>query len=131
MQNGSVRFGYIHFAFLGEESFWAAEASECAAEQNLFWEYHDTLFANHGGENQGAFSKENLKKFAAGMPLDTAQFNECVDSGKYVEVVQQEVAFAQQLGVQSTPTFALNGQPIVGGQPFETFQQMIEAALGR
>lgn len=131
MQNGSVRFGYIHFAFLGEESFWAAEASECAAEQNLFWEYHDVLFVSQKGENQGAFSKDNLKALANKLDLDQAQFAACLDEGQYTDIVQQEVAFSQQLGVQSTPTFALNGQPIVGGQPFETFQQMIEVALGR
>jgi protein-disulfide isomerase len=131
VKNGSVRFGYVHFAFLGDESVWAAEASECADEQGKFWEYHDLLFNNQHGENGGAFSKDNLKKFAATLGLDTTQFNACVDSGKYMDVVKKEVAFGQQLGVQSTPTFVLNGQPIVGGQPFETFQKMIDAALGR
>ena len=43
---GEVRFVYRHFAFLGEESVWAAEASECAAEQGKFWEYHDILYEN-------------------------------------------------------------------------------------
>lgn len=126
-----MRFGYVHFAFLGDESVWAAEASECADEQGKFWEYHDLLFNRQAGENQGAFNKDNLKQFAATLGLDATQFNACVDTGKYTDVVKQEVAFAQQLGVQSTPTFALNGQPIVGGQPFETFQQIINAELGR
>ncbi|RME42104.1 MAG: DsbA family protein, partial [Chloroflexi bacterium] len=58
MQTGVVRFGYQHFAFLGTESEWAAEASECAGEQNAFWEYHDLLFERWGGENQGAFNKD-------------------------------------------------------------------------
>ncbi len=131
MRDGNVQFGYVHFAFLGEESFWAAEASECADEQGKFWEYHDLLFNRQAGENQGAFNQDNLKQFATTLGLDATQFNACLDSGKYTDVVKREVAFAQQLGVQSTPSFVLNGQPVVGGQPFETFQQMIDTALGR
>ncbi|RMF45155.1 MAG: hypothetical protein D6755_08385, partial [Anaerolineae bacterium] len=65
IENGQVRMGYIHFAFLGQESLWAAEASECAADQDAFWEFHDKLFNSQNGENRGAFSKDNLKKFAA------------------------------------------------------------------
>ena len=85
-----VRLGYWHVAFLGEESQWAAEASECAADQDKFWEYHDKLFASQNGENQGAFNKDNLKQFAADLKLDTAAFNECLDSGKYTQAVQEQ-----------------------------------------
>ena len=127
---GKVRIGYIHFAFLGPESFAAAEASECAADQNAFWEYHDKLFNSQNGENRGAFSKDNLKQFAADLGLDTAIFNQCLDSGKYTEYVQSQVDMGQQIGVQSTPTFLVNGQAVVGAQPFETFQQAIESVLG-
>jgi protein-disulfide isomerase len=124
-----VRFAYVHFAFLGAESLWAAEASECAAEQDAFWEYHDFLYENQNGENRGAFSKENLKQFADQLGLDTDKFNQCLDSGKYTEVVEQENEVARQLGVQSTPTFVVNGAPVIGAQPFESFQQVIEAFL--
>ena len=129
MNNGKVRLGYLHFAFLGEESQWAAEASECAAEQDKFWEYHDLLFARQSGENRGAFSKENLKKFAEEMDLDQKQFAECLDSGKYASLVSGQTSFAQQLGVQSTPSFIVNDQPLVGAQPFEAFQKLIEVDL--
>lgn len=124
-----MRLGYVHFAFLGPESKWAGEASECAADQNAFWEYHDFLFNNQNGENKGAFNKDNLKAFAVQLALDPQTFNECLDSGKYTEIVQQETAWAQSLGVQSTPTFVLNGQGIVGAQPFEVFQQAIEGYI--
>jgi protein-disulfide isomerase len=122
--------GYFHYAFLGEESLWAAEASECAADQDKFWEYHDYLFTHQNGENQGAFSKDNLKAFAAELKLDTEAFNECMDSGKYTQAVQEMSQIARQLGVQSTPSFAINGQAVVGAQPFDTFQQIIEGYLG-
>ena len=127
VKTGVVRFGYLHFAFLGPESGWAAEASECADEQGKFWEYHDLLFARHSGENQGAFSKDNLKKFAADLKLNTGTFNACLDSGKYASVVQADAEFLQSLGVQSTPTFLINATPIAGALPFDQFQKIIES----
>jgi protein-disulfide isomerase len=114
---------------LGDESTWAAEASECAAEQDAFWEYHDKLYASQSGENEGAFNKENLKKFAAELNLDTEAFNECLDSGKFTEEIQNMYSLAQSIGVSSTPAFLINGQPVLGAQPFENFQQVIEAEL--
>jgi protein-disulfide isomerase len=124
-----VRFGYFNFAFLGEESQWAAEAAECASDQNAFWEFHDYLFSHQNGENQGAFSKDKLKGFAADMGLDTTAFNACIDSGKYTQLVQDQTNIARQLGVQSTPTFAVNGQPVVGAQTFDAFKTTIDALL--
>jgi protein-disulfide isomerase len=125
-----VRFGYQHYAFLGPESQWAAEASECAAEQDAFWEFHDLLFDRQTGENGGAFSKGNLEQFAAGLGLDTGAFNACLDSGKYAGMVRSETAGAQSLGITGTPAFLINGRPLVGAQPFEVFEQVIEAELG-
>jgi protein-disulfide isomerase len=124
-----VRFGYWHFAFLGQESFYAAEASECAADQDAFWEYHDLLFERQSGENQGAFEKDKLKQFAADLKLDTKAFNECLDSGKYIDLVQQLTQSAQTIGVRSTPAFVVNGRAIIGAQPYDIFVQAIEQEL--
>jgi protein-disulfide isomerase len=124
-----VRLGYFHFAFLGDESIIASEASECADEQGKFWEYHDYLFEHQQGENQGGFSKDNLKSYAAVLGLDTQTFNQCLDSGKYKDVIDQQSQFGRQLGVQSTPSFLINGTPIVGAQPFTSFQQVINQLL--
>ena len=131
METGKVRFGYLNFAFLGDESQWAAEAAECAGDQNAFWEYHDYLFSHQNGENQGAFSKDNLKAFAADMKLDTTAFNTCLDSGKYTQLVTDQTNLGRGLGVQSTPTFAVNGQPVVGAVPYENFKQTIDALLAK
>lgn len=130
MQTGKVRFGYWHFAFLGQESQWAGEASECAAEQGAFWAYHDLLFERQAGENRGAFNKDRLKQFAAELGLDTDAFSTCLDSGKYASVVQTETVTARSFRVRSTPTFLINDRPVVGALPFEVFQQVIEAELG-
>ncbi len=118
----------MNLAFLGDESQWAAEASECADEQGKFWEYHDKLFASQSGENQGAFAKDKLKKFAADLNLDTTKFNACLDSGKFTQVIKDETQMAGSLGVQSTPTFLVNTTPVQGAQPFDTFSKLIEAA---
>ena len=129
IQQGIVRFGYVQMTFLGQESVWAAEAAECADEQGAFWAYHDYLLSHQKGENQGAFVKENLKQFAAELKLNTQAFNTCLDTGKTSAIVAKEAGFAQDLGVPSTPTFLLNGQPLVGGQTFATFQRLIDAAV--
>ncbi len=129
IQSGKVRFGYWNFAFLGTESTWAAEAAECAADQNKFWEFHDKLYSSQSGENKGAFNKDSLKKFAESLGLDTSAFNECLDSGKYTQLIQEESSTASSIGVRSTPTFLINGQPLVGAQPFEVFQQTIDPLL--
>ena len=129
MQEGKVRVGYWQFAFLGQESLWAAEASECAADQDSFWDYHDVLFEDQSGENKKTFTKDNLKKLAIELGLDAEAFDQCLDSGKYSDLVQQQNNFARQIGVQSTPSFLINGQTLVGAQPFESFQQVIEGLL--
>lgn len=123
-----MRFGYLHMAFLGQESQWAAEASECADDQGKFWEYHDKLFASQNGENQGAFTRDNLKQFGVDLGLDKASFSACIDSGKYTQVVQQQTQLLEQLGVQSTPTFLVNTTPVQGADTFDKFSQLIEQA---
>ena len=74
-------------------------------------------------------SKDNLKKFAEGLGLDTSAFNECFDSGKYTQLIQDESSMASSIGVRSTPTFLVNGQAVVGAQPYEIFQQTIDSLL--
>ena len=108
---------------------WSAEAAECAGDQDKYWEFHDYLFSHQNGENQGAFSKDNLKGFAADMDLDTEAFNTCLDSGKYTEFVNEQTDIARQLGVSSNPTFAVHGQAVGGAQTFDSFKQTIDGLL--
>jgi protein-disulfide isomerase len=129
---GQVRVVYNHFAFIGEESIRAAEAAECAREQGRFWDYADTLFANQRGENRGAFADQYLKSFADGLGLDTLEFNTCLDTRRYRTAVQEATQAGQARGVNSTPSFFVNGQAIrVNSLAFEEFQAPIEAALGQ
>ncbi len=125
VEDGIVRIGYQHFPFLGEASLVAAEASECAAEQDAFWEYHDLVFERITAGSRD-FSQENLQALAAEMELDTAAFGECLASGRYQETIMSEAATAQSIGVGSTPTFLVNGEPVIGAQPFQVFSRIIE-----
>lgn len=129
--SGQVRFEYNNFAFIGNESVKAAEAAECANAQGMFWQYHDTLFANQRGENIGAFSNTMLKNFAVVIGLDEEAFNDCFDGGDYADVVRDEKAEAEDRAVQSTPTLFLNGEQLPGGLTFEQYQQLIAAELGQ
>lgn len=125
IEDGLVRFGYWHFPFLGSGSQLAAEASECAADQEAFWAFHEVLFSGQVER----YSAENMKSTAADLGLDTAAFNTCLDSGKHTEAVQKQLNLARQLGVQSTPTFLVNGRPVVGAQPFAAFEGVIDSLL--
>ena len=129
VKTGKVRFGYSHFAFLGQESLDAAVASECADEQNKFWEFHDLLFKSQSGENQGAFTQDNLIKLAEQVSLDKTTFSACLTSGKYLDRVQAQTQFAGSNGLTSTPSFLVNGYLIKGAQDISAFKQVIESLL--
>jgi len=129
VQAGKARVEYRHLAILGDESILAAEASECAAEQRMFWDYHDLLFAKQAGENRGAFSSVRLKQMAANLGLDRESFDSCLDSGRYTAAVKDERAAGAKLGLSSTPVFFVNGTRIEGLQPYSVFKAAIEKAL--
>ncbi len=125
VKTGKVRFVYKHFIVIN--SWEAANASECAAEQGKFWEYHDYLFQKQ--ETDAPFSKDELKRYARDLGLDTAAFDTCVDSGKYMNVVQKEMDEGRRLGVRGTPSIFVNGQYIPRGALWPDLQQAIEQAL--
>ncbi|HEY5039688.1 MAG TPA: thioredoxin domain-containing protein, partial [bacterium] len=90
---------------------------------------HDTLYANQGAENSDALSDPHLFAFAKNIGLDTTKFNDCFSSGKYSSKVTQDGLDATKAGIQSTPSFLINGKLIAGAQPFSQFQKEIDAAL--
>lgn len=110
IDQGKVQFTYKHLVVVGQESQWAAEASECAADQGKFWAFHDYLFSHQKGENQGTFSLANLKKFAVTLGLDSQKFNTCLDTHQYKEKVGEARPEAQKLGLPGTPSFTVNGK---------------------
>lgn len=129
--SGQVRFVVRNLAFIGDESIWAAEAAECAEEQDRFWDYHDKLFAEQGRENSGAFGRENLKRFAAELGLDTAAFDQCLDSDKYRDQVRDERAEAQLRQIRATPSLLVDGRLVENGANYAVLRAAIEAALAQ
>lgn len=124
-----ISFVFRNYAFLGQESILAAQAAQCAGEQGKFWDYHDYLYEHQGGENNGTFSKDNLKNFAKTLNLDTSKFNACLDSGKYAAKVTSDTSDGGKAGVNSTPTFFINGQKEVGVPNYNDFKSKIDALL--
>ncbi len=102
----------------------ASEATECADDQDKYWEYHDLLFAN-----PGALDVDSLKGNAGQLGLDTGTFDECLDSGKYEQEVLQDMQDGRAAGVSGTPAFFINGQLVSGAQPFTVFQQVVDELL--
>jgi protein-disulfide isomerase len=129
VKTGKMKFTYKHYAFLGDESRWAAEAAECAANQGKFWDFHDLLFARQMSENGGAFTKNNLIVAAKEVKMDNAKFADCLNQDKTLDRVQADTNEGNKIGVRGTPSFLINGKLIVGAQPYEAFKTAIDAAL--
>lgn len=125
IKTGKVRLVFKNFAFLGQESLWAAQAAYCAAEQGGFWAYHDKLFANQRGENLGAFSKANLVRFAQELGLRVEDFQRCLNSERYRQKVLDELREGEAMGITSTPSFIVNGQ-IVRGADYLGLRALIQ-----
>jgi protein-disulfide isomerase len=123
-----VRFVYRDFPLtsLHANALKAAEASECADDQGAYWKYHDLLF-----QNQSALDDASLKNYAATLGLDTAAFNQCLDSDSTMSEIQKDYQDGITAGVQGTPAFFVNGNLIEGAQPYSVFQAAIEAALAK
>jgi len=129
---GKITFEYRDFAFLGAESTRAAEAAFCAEDQGQFWQYHDTVFLNQRGENQGAFSGARLKEMARQVGLDMEAFNQCYDNRTHKQDVEAMYNEAKQAGVTGTPSITINGQLLQGWNGrWETLKAAIDQALAQ
>jgi len=125
IDTGKIKLVYRDFPLsFHQNAQKAAEAAECAGEQDKYYEMHDKIF-----ENQQAITTTNLKEYAKEIGLNTNEFNECLDSGEMASEVQKDFQDGQSIGVRGTPTFFINGKLLRGAQPFEEFQKIIEKEL--
>jgi protein-disulfide isomerase len=127
VRSGQVQWVVLPYA-LSASTAPAAEASMCAADQGVFFEFHNRMFEIQG-EPQ-ALTADGFREAAEELDLDVDAFNACFDGGKYVGVVQENVAAAFRAGVDATPAFFVNGTLLRGNQPLATFQQAINSILG-
>ena len=126
----NVNFVYRDFPLNGPQSILASEASYCAQKQNKFWEYHDTLYNNWGGENTGWITKNVLIGFANDIKLDLDSFSQCLENSEFKQKVLDNEQFAREIGIDATPSFLIFNDSelyrIIGAQPFEKFEQALQ-----
>ena len=128
MDSGKVRFVYRHFVVIGTESIFAAMGTECAAEQDKFWEYHDAIFDDWADGRQNGFRMAWLQDTASSLDIDAAEFEECIQSGRAFERVRASQIDGMGRGINSTPSVFVNGVR-VGGDDYEEYRSAIEDAL--
>lgn len=137
IDTGLVRLVWRDFPNIDAESPLAAEAGRCADDQDRFWEFHDTLYTfiwdTYYGqginvEGRSAYG-DRLDDLAGQAGLDVDQFRSCLDDGAHRDLVEQDFRAGQAQGVRGTPTFFVNGERVVGAQPFEVFSQLIDSKL--
>jgi predicted DsbA family dithiol-disulfide isomerase len=117
-----VKFVYMDFPLsMHAHALEAANAAQCAADQDKFWQYHDALFAN-----QRKLAPADLKATAAKLGLDSKRFNACFDSQKHLSEIRAEQAEGATAGVSATPTFFVNGREIEGAASLSSFQKTID-----
>lgn len=125
IKTGKVKLVFKDFPLNGPDSLLAAEAAYCANDQGKYWEYHDELYKNWGGERTGWITRESLEKFAVSTNLDINNFNKCLDDKKYQDKVITLHEFGKEIGIDATPSFLVfNDQKIIkirGNQPLEVF----------
>jgi protein-disulfide isomerase len=129
VETGRVRFEFHDYAFRGEEAVQAAEAAACAADQDRYWRYHDTLYLNQSGPN--SFTDARLKQMAETLGLDTGTFNQCLDSGEKRAGVEASIAQAQAQGIDSTPTILIDGTELAEWHDYNAVKQAIDAELAK
>jgi len=125
IKTGKVKLVFKDFPLNGPDSLLAAEASYCAEDQKKYWQYHDELYKNWGGEKTGWITRESLDRFAVTVGLDLVEFNICLDEHKYQNRVIALHEFGKEIGIDATPSFLVfNDQKIIkirGNQPLEVF----------
>jgi len=120
---GKINYRNLPLTSIHPDAQGAAEAALCAGDQNVYWQYHDKLLSGDVLGN-GAYTQ-----YAQELKLDMNAFTACIVEEKYKKTIQADSDFALNLGVNSTPTFFINGLAIVGAQPLDVFKQVIDKEL--
>lgn len=106
VDTGKAKMIFKDFTIIGQDSVNAANAAHCANEEGKFWEYHDVLYNNWAGENNGWASVENLEKFANEIELNEESFNLCMTEQRYYSIIESSNSDARTLGLTGTPDFS-------------------------
>lgn len=134
VETGKVRMIFKDYNIIGPDSINASHGAHCANDQGLFWEYHDILYSNWTGENNGWASSENLTKFAQEIDLDMETWVECMTNGTHSQVIIASNEDARLLELTGTPVFFVIGPDgqitrLFGAQPYDSFKNIFETEL--
>lgn len=134
VETGKVKMIFKDYNIIGPDSINASHGAHCANDQGLFWEYHDILYSNWTGENNGWASSENLGKFAQEIGLDMDVWSECMVNAIHSQTILASNKDAKNLELTGTPAFFVIGPDgkttkLFGAQPFETFKNIFENEL--
>ena len=134
IDTGKLRFVYRDFPLeMHPHAREAAVAAHCVGEQGKYWEMHDALF-----QYQAALAPAQIAERARALGLDSSRFDQCLTSGRHTASIERGLADGAAAGVQGTPGFVvgktqpgdtIQGTPIRGAQPLETFRRIIEQLL--
>jgi protein-disulfide isomerase len=134
IKTGKVKMIFKDFTIIGPDSVNAAHGTHCANDQGKFWEYHDILYNNWTGENNGWASSDNLLRFAQEIELDIDQWSDCMIDERYSQIISNSSKDARELGITGTPAFFVIGPDnkitrISGAQPYESFEKIFNLEL--
>ena len=134
VETGKVKMIFKDYNIIGPDSVNASHGAHCANDQELFWEYHDILYSNWTGENNGWASSENLTKFAQEIGLEMEIWNECMENATHSQTILLSNQDARSLELTGTPAFFVIGPDgkttrIFGAQPYEVFENIFENEL--
>ncbi|MDW8147411.1 MAG: DsbA family protein [Roseiflexaceae bacterium] len=134
VRTGKVRLVYRDFPLMSIHpgALLAAHIANCAGEQGAFWQMHKRIFAGMERREWSSGDADDFRtflKYAEELNLDAARIQQCVESNRYGPRIQSDIREAQQAGIRSTPSFLINGQLLVGAQPFEVWERLFEAML--
>lgn len=124
VEPGHVFYRFVNIPSSNEPSQIAAKASYCAADQNGFFEYKDFLYANSASED--GFSDVNLVNYAGSAGLDAEKFQSCLNSDTYSTAFQDDIAYAQTVGITFTPSFLVNDQLVSASELYATIDGYLE-----
>jgi protein-disulfide isomerase len=134
IKTGKVKMIFKDFTIIGPDSINAAHGAHCADDQGMFWQYHDILYNNWTGENNGWASSDNLLRFAQEVELDINQWSDCMIEERHSKIIVDSSKDARDLGITGTPAFFVIGPDnkitkISGAQPYENFEQIFDLEL--
>ena len=134
VKTGKVKMIFKDYNIIGPDSINASHGAHCANEQGLFWEYHDTLYSNWTGENNGWASPRNLTIFAEKVNADMDKWTQCMNEKSHSITINESNNDARALELTGTPAFfVINSEgkvsKLFGAQPFEVFKKIFDKQL--